>query len=161
MYKTEDADALRGQLKRRILCWLAPEAALLSGVAWSFARRLAWLTPLLFSLLGAVLLFSVTVCLLPLKRYADFVSGALTGRSRRSVVDFESREEAAVEREGVRVFPVRAKGGGREEYRERLFYWDANLPPPAWQAGERLALVTHERFIIGWAPAGEGEPLSE
>ncbi len=161
MYRKEDAEALKRQLRRRTLCWLLPEAALLFGVAWSFVRRIAWLTPLMTSLLGAVILFSLTVCLLPLRRYAAFVSGALAGRSRRSVVTFDSREEAAVLREGVRIYPVHAQGGGRAEYQERLFYWDANLPPPAWQAGERLALLTHERFIVGWSRAGEDEPLSE
>ena len=64
---------------------------------------------------------------------------------------FVSMDEASVTRENVDFYPVTLNVGdqGREED-DRLFYMDANLPRPDWQAGETLTLTFYDNRVTAW-----------
>ena len=52
-------------------------------------------------------------------------------------------------------YPVTLNVGdqGREED-DRLFYMDANLPRPDWQAGETLTLTFYDNRVTAWRRGG-------
>lgn len=151
MYQETDLQSIRQQMHRRILIWLIPEAALLALVVYSFILRIEWLTSLLFALLLAVILFSVTLFILPVRRYLHFVMNALHGRNRVDTAAFDTVDAETVVREGVRCHPITMRADTiKEELDERSYYWDANLPLPDWQKGEYIRLRSHEKMVTGW-----------
>ncbi len=160
MYKEKDINDLTAQVRKRTALWLIPEALLLAGVAVSLKYRIEWLTSLLFALLCALVLFSLTLSILPVVHYKAFLRSALRGRTSRSVAVFQSMEREPVVREGVRFYPLTMRvDSAKEELDERQFYWDANLPRPDWREGDKIALRSHERQIVQWEIAGSNEPL--
>ena len=40
-----------------------------------------------------------------------------------------------------------------DEKDDRLFYYDANLPRPDWQAGETLTITAHDKSVGAWERA--------
>ncbi len=160
MYTQHDLDAINKQLKRRVLFWLIPEILLLGLVVYSFILRIEWLTSLMFALLCAVVLFSLVMLILPVRRYRQFLMNALYGRSRDDVAAFDIIENLqTVTREGVKFYPVTMRADTvKEELDERSYYWDANLPLPDWQKGEYIKITSHERMIINWARAEKPVP---
>lgn len=151
MYTEQHMDAVKVQLKNRVLLFLPIELALFAGFIYSFVPRVQWLSAVLLSLLCIVVVFSLTLYILPVKRYQDYLRNALHGRNRQDLLRFDTREEVAVLREGVRVYPVTMRADTqKEELDERTFYWDANLPFPSWVQGQQLQLRSHERLITGW-----------
>lgn len=154
MYQESDLIAIKRQLNRRILLWLIPEVLLLGLVVYSFIIRVEWLTSLLFALLFMVILFSITMTLLPLRRYLHFLNNALHGRNRTDTAAFDTIEPETVVREGVRCHPITMRADTlKEELDERSYYWDANLPLPDWQQGEYITLRSHEKMVTGWERA--------
>ena len=160
MYSKQDVLDADRQYRRAVLLWLIPETLLLLGVAVSFVYRIEWLTILLSFLLGAALVFSLNLYVLPVRRYREYLNMALTGKTRRSVAAFKSFSDQIAVREGVRFYPVIMHvGNPRFEMDERQFFWDINLPRPEWKEGDKIALLSHEKLIVGWQ-AAPGEPLA-
>ena len=161
MYTMNDVNSLNRQLRARILLWLIPEAMFLAGVIASFILRIQWLTGLLSFFLGAVILFSLSLFILPLRCYRDFLLAALHGKTSRFTMVFSAFEESAVMLEGVRFYPLLMKvDSPKEGLDERRFFWDANLPRPAWHQGDHITLHSHEKMVMSWEEAVPGEPLS-
>jgi hypothetical protein len=161
MYTIQDVISLSRQLRMRTLLWLIPEALLLACVVVSFILRIQWLTSLISFSLGVVILFSLNMFILPLKHYKDFLLVALHGKTSRSTAAFAAFEEGAVMREGVRFYPlIMQVDTPREGLDERRYFWDANLPKPAWQKGDRITLLSHESMVVSWEVAATGDPLS-
>lgn len=151
MYSEDDLVKVSRQLNRRALFFLAPALLLLAGTVFSFLSRVQWLSAGLLSLLMAVVIASLYLGILPVKKYRDFLQNAVHGKTRREELAFHSMEEAPVEREGVKFLPVlMLDGNAKEGMAQRQYYYDANLPLPAWQKGERLRLTSHERMITAW-----------
>lgn len=151
MYQERDLQSIRQQMNRRILLWLIPEAALLALIVYSFILRIEWLTSLLFALLLMVILFSVTLFILPVRRYLHFLMNALYGRNRVDTAAFDTIDPQPVVREGVRCHLITMRADTmKEELDERSYYWDANLPLPDWQKGEYIELKSHEKMVTGW-----------
>lgn len=160
MYTETDILDLTRQLNNRLMRWMIPEALLLAAVIFSFVRRIEWLSSLLFALLCAVILFSLNLSILPVSRYRAFLRNALNGRTTQSVAVFVSYGKEPVLREGVRFYPLMMRvDSAKEEMDKRQFYWDANLPKPEWQAGDRIASRSYERQIIAWEKAKDDAPL--
>ena len=161
MYSMNDVIGLNRQLRARTLLWLIPEALLLAGIIVSFIVRIQWQTALLSFFLGAVILFSLSLFILPVKHYRDFLLAALQGKTSRFTMAFKAFEETAVMMEGVRFYPLLMKvDSPKEGLDERRFFWDANLPRPAWHQGDHITLHSHEKMVISWEEAVPGEPLS-
>lgn len=154
MYGPKDISDIKKQRNRRILIWLLPEATLLALVVLSFLRRCEWLTTALFALLGWVVFFSLSLYILPLARYQKHLERAVHGRQRVSTLSFKSSSGEPVLREGVAFLPLLLSAGSPQEAMDdRQLYWDANLPLPAWQPGDKLILHSHEKAITRWENA--------
>lgn len=151
MYTQTDIDTIHAQYKKRIGLWLIPLGILLGFLVYSLAIRLEWLTSALFAVLCALLLFALSNSILPVRNYRRFLQNAVYGRNRQDSLAFDVFGEEAVTREGVRFYPVTLRADTiKEELDERSFYWDANLPKPDWQKGQRLSIRSHEKMITGW-----------
>lgn len=162
MYTETDVLDLSNQLKRRVLSWLMPEALLLAGVIVSLTKRIEWLSSLLFAILCVMILFSLSLTILPVSRYRAFLRSALTGHTTRSVAEFASFGENMVVREGVRFIRVTMRVDSvKEELDKRQYYWDANLPKPEWKAGDRISLRSFERQIVSWEKTADDTPLED
>lgn len=136
------------------MLWLIPEILILSVLVYSFIIRVQWLSDALLSLLAVMIYFSVTMSILPVKRYKDFLNNAVHGKNRVETLRFDTLNEETVEREGVRFYPVTMRADTiKEELDERQFYWDANLSLPEWTEGSYLKLTSHEKMITGWENA--------
>ncbi len=154
MYTQKDVDSVNAQMKRRVFFWLIPEVILLCALVYSFIKRVEWLSALLLSLLAILLFASLTLSILPVKRYRDFIKNAVHGRNRVETVRFDAFEEETVQREGVRFYPVLMRADTKkEELEERQFYWDANKSRPEWTQGSQYTLTSHEKMIIAWEDA--------
>lgn len=154
MYTQNDIDSLNAQIKQRALLWLIPELLVLAGLIYSFIIRIEWLSGVLLSLLAILIYFSITMSILPVKKYRDFLKNAVHGRNRVETLRFDSFEEETVEREGVRFYPVLMRADvPKEELDERRFYWDANLTRPDWIKGSQVSLTSHEKMITAWKQA--------
>ena len=155
MYTQKDIDQVNRQLRKRVLLWLVPEALILAALVYSFFPRLEWLSGLLLALLMAVLLASLSLSILPVRRYREFLRNAVHGRNRVETHTYDSAQEQPVMREGVRFFEMTFRADTvKEELDERTYYWDANLPLPGWEHGERVTLRSHEKMITGWERTG-------
>ena len=151
MYSESDIADITGQLRRRTIFLLAVEALLLAALLASFFARVQWLSAALLSLMAVFLMAYLQTCLLPVRRYLDFLKNAVYGKTRQDALVLGSVETRSVMREGVRVYPVLMLAEHTKEGMEqRQYYFDANLPLPAWQQGERLKLTSHERMITAW-----------
>ena len=161
MYQESDLRSVRQQMNRRILLWLIPEALLLGLVVYSLVLRIEWLTSLLFALLFGLILFSLSLSILPVKRYLQFLQNALHGRNRTDIAAFDVMAPETVVREGVRCHPVTMRADTlKEELDERSYYWDANLPLPDWQKGEYIQLRSHEKMVTSWQRVTGGKEES-
>ena len=161
MYTQADIRDVQSQKYRRVIAWLVPEAMLAGLVIFSFARRAQWLTYLSFALLGFLVLFSLSLYILPVAHYQAHVERAVMGLRRQSVLAFKSVDEQPVLREGVAFKPLLFTAGHPQNTMDdRQLYWDANLPLPSWQPGVKLIVHSHEKAITGYAPAGPDEALS-
>lgn len=151
MYTQKDIDSIQGQLRKRIILWLVPAVLLLAGIIYSYTLRLEWLSGVLTALLMAMLVFAMTLSILPVKQYRDFLRNAVHGRNREETLVFDLIQSETVIREGVRFYPVTMRADTiKEELDERQFYFDANLPLPDWKQGERLNVRSHEKMVTGW-----------
>lgn len=154
MYTQNDIDSVNAQMKKRVMVWWIPKILVLSALVYSFIIRIQWLSGALFSLLAIMIYFSVTMSILPVKRYKEFLNNAVHGKNRVDTLRFDTLDQETVEREGVRFYPVTMRADTlKEELDERQFYWDANLSLPDWTQGSYLKLTSHERMIIGWENA--------
>ena len=156
MYQQNDYDENRQQLRARSLTVGLPMAALLALAVVSFLLR--WpqgVTMALCFLVCAVGIFGYTMLISPVRAYGRHIAHALTGRTRQTSGVFVSMDEASVTRENVDFYPVTLNVGdqGREED-DRLFYLDANLPRPDWQAGETLTLTFYDNRVTAWRRGG-------
>ena len=154
MYTQQDIDSVNAQMKNRVIRWLIPEILILSVLVYSFIIRIQWLSNTLMAILTMIVYFSISMSILPVKRYRDFLKNAVHGKNRVETLRFDTLNKETVEREGVRFYPVTMRANTlKEELDERQFYWDANLSLPEWTQGSYLKLTSHERMITGWENA--------
>ena len=154
MYTLRDYEDINRQLRKNWLCSLLPFIVLLGVVVWSFIVRIRWLTMAATILAGAILIFTYGIYIAPLSRYRRHLELALSGTQKVTEGIFKFMEEKPVEREGVMYFPFIINVGDQdEEDDDRLFYYDANLKRPAWQAGQVLRIQSYEKFVSGWEAA--------
>lgn len=155
MYQQKDYDENRRQLHDRSLAVGLPMAALLALSVVSFLVR--WpegVTMALCFLTCALGIFGYTMLISPVRAYGQHIAHALTGRTRQTRGVFVGMEEGSVSRENVDFYPITLNVGdqGREED-DRLFYLDANLPRPNWQAGETLLITSYDNRVTDWQRA--------
>ncbi|MHC1785641.1 MAG: hypothetical protein AB9880_01055 [Christensenellales bacterium] len=151
MYTNSDLEDIGAQLRKRALLWLLPLLLMLAALIYTLIIRHEVLTIVVFVLMGWVVVFSYGLSLSPLLAYQKFLRQLLSGRKREMSGRFKGFEGEMVLRDKVRCLPLMLNVGDPEEPKDdRLLYWDANMPLPDWQAGDRLWLETFDKSVTAW-----------
>ena len=151
LYTPQALVDLKAQLKRRWLGLLLPELALLALLIYSLVVRNKALTVICSILMGCLAVGMITLSINPVRRYVLFLQEASQGRQRALEGRFKGFEQHLVLRDGVRFAPFTVNvGRPDEEMDDRLLYWDANLPRPAWQPGDGLWISSFDKSVMAW-----------
>lgn len=152
LYSESTLDTLNGQIRRRFLLVGVIAAVLLGLGVWLFVMRNRWVSAALFFACGAVLVFGIDHCCMPLIRYRRLVTSALHGRTHNEDFVFSRTESDLSLVDGVSCRGIIVLGNAdKHGSREQRFYWDAEFPVPAFQEGQSLSLTYTGRFIIAYA----------
>ena len=153
VYQSQDLADNRAQLRSRRLAVYIPAGLLLILTLVSFFLR--WpqaVTMILCVLLCSHIIFCYTMFISPVLAYGQHIDHALNGRVRDAQGAFVQMEDQAVLREGLYFYPMTINVGATlRENGDRLFYYDAHLPLPDWQAGETLTLTSYDNRVTAWA----------
>ena len=157
MYRNEDEALNRAQLRSRWLVLGGAALALLTLTLVSFLLR--WpeaVTVLLSSALLAACIFGYSMFIAPVAVYGKHIDHALHGKTRETAGMFAGMEAEAVERDGLRFYPMSLNVGATlKDNGDRLFYYDANLPRPDWREGENLVLTSYDNRVTDWRRAAQ------
>ena len=155
LYTEQNLTDLNRQIKKRIilLCCFLVVALLL--VVWLLTvddhkqnRPALWVT-LTVIVAGCVAVFDWDLTIRPLRAYARHLNTALHGgRSHEITVLFDHANEEDSVIDGV-LFRDLIFLGEPDKHgdRERMFYWDQELPLPDLQQGQEVTLRYYDRFI--------------
>ena len=151
MYIEQDYQDICAQVNKRWAALLIPSVLALAGIIVSFVFRQKIVTIMLTALLGAGFIFCYGLFLAPVIAYRRHLDEVLHGKVRQTTGAFKEMEQESVLREGVRYYPMMINVGKMEEPEDdRLFYYDANLPRPDWQAGDMLTVTAHDKALGAW-----------
>ena len=151
LYSEKDLQLISGQLKKRYLVLGAVLAAMLAAFIASMIVRTEWLSIALFILAGAAAVFVIELFCVPLHRYKKLILSALTGRTHTEALEYKETEAETSLVDGVRCRGMIFLGDpDKHGAREQRFYWDEELPLPAFSAGDRVTLKYTGRNIIGY-----------
>ena len=151
LYSEKDLQQLSAQLKKRYLALGAVMALFLAAFIVSMIYRVEWLSIVMFILFFAVAVFVVEMFCLPLHRYKKLIASALTGRTHTETLEYEKTEEDSSVVDGVRCRGMIFLGSpDKHGAREQRFYWDEELPLPAFTPGNQITIKYTGRNIIGY-----------
>ena len=151
LYSEKDFQQISGQLKKRYLLLGGVLAVLLAAFVVSMTVRIEWLSIVLFILSGAAAVFVIELFCLPLHRYRKLLLSALTGRTHTETLEYKETEAESSLVDGVLCRGLIFLGDpDRHGAREQRFYWDEELPLPAFTPGESVTLKYTGRNIIGY-----------
>ena len=151
LYSEKDLQLLSAQLKKRYLLLCCALAVLLALIIWSFVIRVQWLSIVSVILFFAVSVFVIEMFCLPLHRYKKLISSAFVGRTHVETMEFKSVEPEISVVDGVACRGLIFLGSpDKHGTREQRFYWDEELPLPAFRAGDQVSLKYTGRNIIGY-----------
>ena len=151
LYSEKDLQQLSAQLKKRYLALGAVMAVFLAAFIVSMIYRVEWLSIVMFILFFAVAVFVVEMFCLPLHRYKKLIASALTGRTHTETLEYEKTEEDSSVVDGVRCRGMIFLGSpDKHGAREQRFYWDEELPLPAFTPGDQITIKYTGRNIIGY-----------
>ena len=151
LYSEKDLQQLSAQLKKRYLALGAVMAVFLAAFIVSMIYRVEWLSIVMFILFFAVAVFVVEMFCLPLHRYKKLITSALTGRTHTETLEYEKTEEDSSVVDGVRCRGMIFLGSpDKHGAREQRFYWDEELPLPAFTPGDQITIKYTGRNIIGY-----------
>lgn len=148
MYTESDLQAVLGQRKRRWVALLIPVGLLAATLAVSVALRMQWLSIAATIAGGVLLIGGYDLLIKPLSAYATHVDNMLHGRKREIDLPFTSLSRDISLVDGVRYYAMSASAFDEKgKPYERLFYFDAEKDFPAFQPGEMLHIVFHDKEI--------------
>ena len=152
MYSDENLQQCRDHFRKTAVRVLVPVAVLFVLMIVSFVLRWSQaLTVILSIMCFSLLAFGWLGFCVPLRQYRKHVEHALNGRTRQTEGRFMSMEEEPVTREGLRFYPFMINVGEQQLPKDdRLFYYDALLPRPAWQPGQRLCITSYDNRVTDW-----------
>jgi hypothetical protein len=151
MYTQGDLEEINSQLRRRIGLWALPQLPLLAALVYTLIIRYQVMTIVIFVLMGWIAVFAAGVSIAPVAAYRKFLRGLLGGRKRDLIGVFKGFDTDTVMRDKVRYVPLMLNVGDIGEPKDdRLLYWDANLPLPAWQPGDKLWISSHDKSVADW-----------
>ena len=151
LYSDSYRSSVRSQLSRRIipLCVLA--GVLLALAVWAFIARRQALAVSAVLVLGAALIFSLDVLCKPLWQYDRFLSSALSARNHTDSLIFDHPESEISVVDGVSYRSLVFLGDpDKHGTRERMFYWDSELPLPDFRPGQAVTIRYTGKMIIAY-----------
>ena len=151
LYSEKDYAQLSSQLKKRYIYLGAGLAVCLAALVYSMIIRIEWLSVVCLFLFCALAIFVIELFCLPLHRYRKLVVSALTGRNHTETLVFDHTEEEVSDVDGVSCRSLIFLGKpDKHGTKEQCFYWDTELPLPAFQPGAQVTLKYTGRNIIGY-----------
>lgn len=148
MYSEKDLDALHAQLKRRDRILFALLALFLAGIVVSLIVRIEALTAGLTIAAGVLAIAVYDLALRPIKCYITHVDNMLHGRTREIDGIFRSLSDEVSLVDGVSYHAMTLEvPDDKGNPTERLFYFDLQKDFPAYQPGDMLHVVYHDREI--------------
>ena len=151
LYSEKDLRLLSGQLKKRYLAMGALMTVFLAAFIVSMIIRVEWLSIVMFVFLFGVAVFMIEMFCLPLHRYKKLISSALTGRTHTETLEYDQTEDDSSVVDGVRCRGMIFLGSpDKHGAREQRFYWDEEIPLPAFTPGSQVTLKYTGRNIIGY-----------
>lgn len=158
LYTENILNGLRRQIHRRFLFLLSLFiifslifACILIFMDDHKLNRPELLSTLVLILFLSVLIFLYENMIRPLRDYARHVETSIHGRSHQVTVlfDHQNNEESKVD--GVLFFDLIFLGeADKHGDRERLFYWDAEIPVPEFSPGQEVTLLYYDHFITAY-----------
>ncbi len=151
MYTQSDLEQINAQLRRRAGLWALPQLPMLAVLVYSLTIRSQVLTVVISVLMGWIAVFAAGVSITPVAAYRKFIRGLLNGRKRELSGVFKGFDKDTVMRDKVRYLPLMVNVGDISEQKDdRLLYWDANIPLPDWQPGDKLWISSHDKSVADW-----------
>lgn len=151
LYSEKDLQLISGQLKKRYLLLGCILVVVIAAFVVSMAVRIEWLSIALFILAGAVSIFVIDLFCMPLHRYKKLILSALTGRTHTEELEYHEAEAETSVVDGVLCRGLIFLGDpDKHGTREQRFYWDEEIPLPAFVPGDRITLKYTGRNIIGY-----------
>ncbi|MBQ9251856.1 MAG: hypothetical protein IJ188_04385 [Clostridia bacterium] len=160
LYTEQDLTALRKQIKNRWFGFLAIFLVAVVVLALLLIsdnhkeNRPELITTLVLILSGGLLIFYYDLLIRPLRAYERHMDTALHGRSHQVTVLFDHLNEESSLVEGVTYRDLIFLGeADKHGDRERMFYWDMELPLPEFKKGQEITLTYFDRFITAYSLA--------
>lgn len=152
LYSQKDLEQISGQLKKRYLLLGCALAVILAVFVYSVTVRIEILSMIMFMLFFMLMVFVIEMFCLPLHRYKKLISSALTGRTHTETMEYEKTEDDTSVVDGVPCRGLIFLGApDKHGSREQRFYWDEELPLPAFTPGAQITLKYTGRTIIGFS----------
>lgn len=151
LYSEKDYAEISSQLKKRYILLGLICAVFLGVFIYAMIARIEWLAMVSLFLVFAAMVFVIDLFCLPLYRYRKLIAAALTGRTHTGTYEFVQFEEGQSMIDGVRCRGLLFLGEpDKHGTREQRFYWDLELPLPAFTPGQQITLKYTGRNIIGF-----------
>lgn len=154
MYTNQDLERIRSQQIKR---WLLLALPVVLGALLTMYAVIARIEALatgatIFAM--AVLIFGYDMFIKPLHRYEVHLNNVLNGITHELRAPFVALSEDISEVEGVnyRTLSVLCYDDKNKPY-DRMFYYDCELPLPAFEPGQMLDLVYHDHELASVKPA--------
>ena len=151
LYTPSDLHSISSQLKKRYILLGFILSVILAGFVVSLVIRVEWLSVVVFILFLAVAVFWIEMFCLPLHRYKKLIVSALHGRTHTETLEYEKTEDDTSVVDGVSCRGLIFLGApDKHGTREQRFYWDREIPLPAFQSGSQVTLKYTGKNIIGY-----------
>ncbi len=151
LYTDADWQHIQAQLRRRLYTILAVAALFLAAAVFTFIRRTEIPTVILVILAGAVLIFGLEMFWLPVHRYEVLVRSARKGRTHTETLIFDHIEPEVSLVDGVSCTSLVFLGSpDKHGTREQLYYWDREIPLPAFTPGRSYEISYTGKNIVAW-----------
>ena len=151
LYSEKDLQEISAQLKKRYLFLGCGLAVILALIIWSLIIRVEWFTAVSVFLFCSLAVFVIEMFCIPLHRYRKLISTALTGRTHIETLEYKETESEISVVDGVACLGLIFLGQpDKHGTREQRFYWDKEIPLPAFASGDQVTLKYTGRNIIGY-----------
>ena len=151
LYSEKDLQQILAQLKKRYTVLFVVLAVLLGLFIYSMIIRVEWMSVILFALCGIIAVFVIDLFCIPLHRYKKLLVSALSGRTHTDSLIYDHQESESSLVDGVHCLGLIFLGEpDKHGTREQRFYWDQEIPLPAFQPGSQVTLKYTGKNIIGY-----------
>ena len=155
MYTREDMKDIKQMLRKRWAVAAIPAVLVLAAAIAVFvygqlnrSANLWKLTSVLTILGGGYFLFFYGVSVRPALIYRKHLTYMMDGRKRVTTGVFKSFSEDICDRDGLECHAMMVNIGEKDDPEDdRLFYYDAYKPRPAFELGERITVMSNDKMV--------------